>query len=102
MMMYNWLAGVQFLEFMVFNVESEFLSLFVHGFKTAESKNNLIVANLQKHPWVAIFCKTPPNPQDKEATREHEKEMVESSRMSAGCVWIQVLIGLSVGAVASC
>jgi|Transcript_68310 hypothetical protein len=78
MMMYNWLAGVQFLEFMVFNVESEFLSLFVHGFKTAESRNNLIVANLtlRKHPWVAIFCKTPPNPQDKEATREHEKEMV--------------------------
>ena len=28
-MMYNWLAGVQFLEFMFFNVESEFLSLFV-------------------------------------------------------------------------
>ena len=78
MMMYNWLAGVQFLEFMVFNVESEFLSLFVHGFKMAESRNNLIVANLtlRKHLWVAIFCKTPPNPQDKEATREHEKEMV--------------------------
>ena len=35
--MYNWLARVQFLELMVFNVESEFLSLFVHGFKTAES-----------------------------------------------------------------
>jgi len=54
MMMYNWLAGVQFLEFMGFNVESEFLSLFVYRFKTAESRNNLIVANLtlRKHPWV--------------------------------------------------
>ena len=59
-----------------FNVESEFLSLFVHGFKTAESRNNLIVANLtlQKHSWVAIFCKTPPNPQDKEATRDMRKK----------------------------
>jgi len=78
MMIYNWLAGVQFLEFMVFNVESKFLSLFVHGFKTAESRNNLIVANLalRKRPWVAIFCKTPPNPRDKEATREQEKEMM--------------------------
>ena len=34
----NWLAGVQFIEFMTFNVESEFLSLFVHGYKTAESR----------------------------------------------------------------
>jgi len=76
-MIYNWLARarVQFLKLMVFNVESEFLSLFVHGFKTAESQNNLIVANLElrKQFWVAIFCKTPPNPLDKEATREHEK-----------------------------
>jgi len=46
-MMYNWLAGVLFLEFMLFNLESEFLSLFVHGFKTAESLKNLIVANLE-------------------------------------------------------
>jgi len=69
-MIYNWLAGVQFLEFMVFNVGSEFPSLFVYRFKTAESRNILIVANLalRKHPWVAIFCKTPPNPQDKEVT----------------------------------
>jgi len=64
---------------MVFNVESEFLSLFVHRFKTAESQNSLIVANLQlrKHPWMAIFCKTPPNLLDKEATRKHEEEMVK-------------------------
>jgi hypothetical protein len=64
---------------MVFNVESEFLSLFLHGFKTVESQNSLIVANLhlRKQPWVAIFCKTPPNPLDKEATREHEQEMVK-------------------------
>ena len=40
-------GSAEFLEFMVFNVESEFLSLFVHRFKTAESQNNLIVANLQ-------------------------------------------------------
>jgi len=64
---------------MVFNVESEFLSLFLHGFKTAESCYNLIAANLElrKQPWVAIFCKTPPNPLDNEATREHEQEMVK-------------------------
>ena len=78
-MTYDWLAGVQFLEFMVFNLESEFLSLFLHGFKTAESRNNLIMANLelQKQPWVAMFCKTPPNQLDKEATREHAPEMVK-------------------------
>ena len=78
-MTYEWLAGVQFLEFMVFNVGSEFLSLFLNGFKTAESRDSLIVANLQllKQPWVAIFCKTPPNLLDKEATREHEQEMVK-------------------------
>jgi len=29
-----------------FNVESEFLSLFVHGFKRAESQDDLVVANL--------------------------------------------------------
>jgi len=64
---------------MVFNVESEFLSLFLHGFKTAESRDSLIVASLQlrKPPWVATFCKPPPNPLDKEATREHEQEMVK-------------------------
>jgi len=78
-MTYDWLAGVQFLEFMVFNVKSEFLSLFLHEFKTAESWDSLRVANLQlqKEPWVAIFGKTPPNPLDKKATREHEQEMVE-------------------------
>jgi len=38
------------------------------------------VANveLQQQPWVAIFCKTPPNPLDNEATQEHEQEMVKS------------------------
>ena len=80
-MTYDWLARVQFLEFMVFNVESEFVSLFLHGFKTAKSRDSLRVANLQlrKQPWVSIFCKTPPNrdPLDKEATREHEQEMVK-------------------------
>ena len=52
---------------MVLNVESEFLSLFVHGFKTAESWKNLIVTNLKlrEQPWVAIFCKIQPNPLDK-------------------------------------
>jgi len=56
-MTYDWFAGVQFLKFMILNVESEFLSLFLHGFKTAESQDSLIVANLQlrKQPWVAIF-----------------------------------------------
>jgi len=56
-MIYNWLAGVQFLEFMVSNVKSTFLSLFVHGFKTAESREHLTVANLEfrERPLVAIF-----------------------------------------------
>jgi len=75
-MIYNQVAGVQFLEFMVFNVESEFLSLFVHRSKTGESRNNLIVANLElrERPIIAktaIFCKTTPYPLDKEVTREH-------------------------------
>jgi len=82
----DWLAGVQFLEFIVFNVESEFLSLGLHGFKTAESWGSLIVVNLQlrKQPWVAIFCKTPPNPLDKEATQENEQEMVKVEECRQG------------------
>jgi hypothetical protein len=69
---------VQFIEFMTFNVEGEFLSLFVHGYKTAESRDSLVVANLalKQQPWVAISCKAPPNPLDKMATREHEDEMI--------------------------
>jgi len=63
---------------MTFNVESEFLSLFVHGYKTAESWDSLVVANLalKQQPWVAIFCKAPPNPLDKMATRKHQDEMI--------------------------
>ena len=66
--MYRWLEGVQFIEFMTFNVESEIFSLFVHGFKRAESQDDLVVANLalRQQPWVAIYCKTPPNPLDKQ------------------------------------
>jgi len=64
---------------MTFNVESEFLSLFVHGFKQAESRKNLIVANLvlRKQPWVAIFCKAPLSLLITKATREHEEEMLK-------------------------
>jgi len=63
---------------MTFNVESEFLSLFVRGYKTAESWDSLVVANkaLRQQPLVAILCKAPPNPLDKKATREHDDEMV--------------------------
>ena len=69
---------MQFIEFMTFNVEGEFLSLFVHGYKTAESRDSLVVANLalKQQPWVAIFCKAPPNPLDKKATKAHEDEMI--------------------------
>ena len=35
-----------YIEFMTFNVEDEFLSLFVHGYKTAKSLDSLVVANL--------------------------------------------------------
>jgi len=67
-----WLDGVQFIEFMIFNVESEFFSLFVHGFKRAESRDDLVVANLaRQQPWVAIYCKAPP----KKATRENAEEI---------------------------
>jgi len=64
---------------MTFNVEREFLILFVHGYKTAESRNGLAVANLafKQQPLVAIFCKAPPNTLDKRATREHDDEMVK-------------------------
>jgi len=63
---------------MTFNVEGEFLSLFVHGYKTAESRDSLVVANLalKQQPWVAIFRKAPPNPLDEKATTEHEDEMI--------------------------
>jgi len=44
----------------------------------AESRDSLVVANLalKQQPWVAIFCKAPPNPLDKMATREHEFEII--------------------------
>jgi len=52
----------------------------VHGYKlvTAESRGSLVVANLalKQQPWVAMFCKFPPNLLDKMATREHENEMI--------------------------
>ena len=68
---------MQFIELVIFNVESEFVRLFVHGFKWAESQDYLVVANLalRQQPWVAIYCKAPPNPLDKKATREHVEEM---------------------------
>ena len=74
-LLYSWLAGVQFVEFMTFNVESEFLSLFVHGYKRAESRDTNLA--LRHQLWVAIFCKAPLNPFDKKATREHEDDMVK-------------------------
>jgi len=70
---------VQFVEFMTFNGESEFLSLFVHGHKRAESHDHLVVAKLglRQQPWVAIFGKAPPSSLDKKATREHEDEILK-------------------------
>ena len=41
---------MQFVKFMTFNVESDFFSLFVHGYKQAESRDTFVVANL---PWIA-------------------------------------------------
>ena len=77
-------GGVQFVEFMTFNVESEFFSLFVHGYQTAESRDRLVVANLalRQQPLVAIFCKAPPNPLDKKATRKHEEVMTISTPLN--------------------
>ena len=31
---------------------------------------------LKQQPWVAIFCKAPPNPFDKKATKEHKDDMI--------------------------
>ena len=56
---YLWLTDVNFLEFWTFNMKFEFLSLFLHGFKTEESRHVLNVANLalKGMSWVAIYCK---------------------------------------------
>ena len=70
---------MQSVEFMTFNVESEFFSLFVHGHKTAESQDSLGgQSGVRQQPWVAaaIFCKALPNPLDKKAN-EYEDEMVK-------------------------
>jgi len=76
-LLYRWLEGVQFVEFITFNVESKFLSLCVHRFKWAESQDNLVVANLalRQQPWMAIYCKAPPNSLDQKATREHAEDL---------------------------
>ena len=84
--MYSWLEGVQFIDLMTFNVESEFLCLFAHGFKRAESRDDLVVANLalRQQPWVVIYCSTPENPLDKKATREHAVEMQNAKECLQG------------------
>jgi len=76
-LLYRWLEGVQFVEFITFNVESKFISLCVHRFKWAESQDNLVVANLalRQQPWMAIYCKAPPNSLDQKATREHAEDL---------------------------
>jgi len=58
--------------------EREFLSLFVHGSKTGESRNSLQVANLalRSQPWLAIFCKAPPPRTNEKLFNEHRKEMI--------------------------
>ena len=70
---------MQFIEFLIFNVESEFPSLFVHGFKRAESRDDFVVANLalQQQPWVAVYCKTPPNPLEHAEDMQHVKECLQ-------------------------
>jgi len=59
---FRWLTGVKHLRLSTFNVAAEFLSLFIHGFKTGESRDTLIVANMAMHDqaWVAIFYKKAP------------------------------------------
>jgi len=56
---YHWLTDVNCLEFWTFNMEFESLRLFLHGFKTGESRHVLNIANLalKGMPWVAIYCK---------------------------------------------
>ena len=43
---YQWWTDINFLAFWTFNVQFEFLSLFLHGFETGESIYVLNVANL--------------------------------------------------------
>jgi len=79
---------------MTFNVEREFLSLFVHGLKTGESRNSLQVANLalRSQPWVAIFCKASPPRTNENLFNEHRKEMirvVECLQCTHGLVFAQ-------------
>jgi len=47
---------MHFVEFMTFNVESEFLSLLVHGYKQAESWDTLVVANLPCIAWRRVLA----------------------------------------------
>ena len=76
---YRCLKEMHFIEFMTFNLESEFLSLFVHGFRWAESRDDsvVVILALRQQPWVAIYCKVPPNrdPLDKTATRDYAEDM---------------------------
>jgi len=74
----TWLIGVKYVEFITFNVESDFSSLFVHGFKTGESRKSLQVANLaqRSQPWVAIYCEVPPLPTNEKLFNEHHDKMI--------------------------
>jgi len=45
-LLYRWLAEVQFVEFITFNDESEFLSLSVHRYKQAEFQVTWVIVNL--------------------------------------------------------
>jgi len=69
---------VEYVDFLTFNVEREFLSLFVHGLKTGESRNSLQVANLalRSQPWVASIYKAPPPRTNVKLFNEHRKEMI--------------------------
>jgi len=39
---------------------------------------------LKQQPWVAIFCKTPPNPLNKIAIKEHEDKMIRVNECLQG------------------
>jgi len=82
----SWLVGVQFVKFMTFNVESEFLSLFVHGYKTAEPRNSLVVANLalRQQPWVAIFLQSSAKSLGQKGIKGTRRQNGQSDGMSPG------------------
>jgi len=73
---------VQFVESMTFNVESEFLSLFVHGYKTAESRGSLV--------WPIWRCDTYRRHEDERVKVKECLQAQHGFETQEGCQWALV------------